>query len=171
MKRNLQPLTFKMTRNCAWTVFSNSTEMLQLSFHFHADLSECGSPNLWRKFLEKKIMESLHCRKDENIIVVLKSVWFCVVSTLMSTKESHVLFFVTHFQFPEVIFMREYQKILSFSLMRKLTVGYEPTLKVLRGRTWCWTQPIFKSNWQKLLLCFVYCVITKPLHTNYNNII
>ena len=54
----------------------------------------------------------------------------------MSTKDSHVLLFVAHFHFPEVLFMMEYKKmgaVGTFRLKKKVNVECEPTLNVLSG--------------------------------------
>lgn len=52
-----------------------------------------------------------------------------VLPTLMSTKESCVFLFVTHFQFPEVLSTTEYQE----KEKKQVGVEHEPTLKVLSG--------------------------------------
>lgn len=53
-----------------------------------------------------------------------------VLPTLMSTKESCVFLFVTHFQFPEVLSTTEYQEKRK---KKQVGVEHEPTLKVLSG--------------------------------------
>lgn len=124
-------------------------------------------PNLFPNLLRTSFIGSLNCvfsqKKDEDmILLVFRVCLMSVPATLMSTKESRVFLFVNPLSISWGIFHDGIPENMQSLRLKK---EGQPTLKVLSGWIWCWVQPIFKCNQQKLLLWFVYFTMTGLIDT------